>query len=57
MPWLIPALLFALAVVFWRLSFRTDDRLVAWCRFLLACFLLCLAVIYGVVGAIQWAAA
>lgn len=48
MAWLIPALLFLAAVVFWRLSFRTDDYLVAWCRFTLALFLLCIAIIYSV---------
>jgi hypothetical protein len=47
MPWLIPALLFVAAVVFWRLSFHTDDAVAAWCRFLLACFLLCLALIFA----------
>ncbi|MGQ7956497.1 hypothetical protein ACUTAF_02050 [Pseudomonas sp. SP16.1] len=47
MPWLIPALLFVAAVVFWRLSFHTDDAVAAWCRFLLACFLLSLALIFA----------
>lgn len=47
MPWLIPALLFAAAVVFWRLSFCTDEYHVAWCRFGLAMFLLCIALIYS----------
>ncbi|WP_395504729.1 hypothetical protein [Ectopseudomonas hydrolytica] len=48
MAWLIPALLFAAAVVFWRLSFHTDEYLVAWCRFTLALFLLCIATIYSI---------
>ena len=47
MAWLIPALLFIAAVVFWRLSFHTDEYLVAWCRFTLALFLLFLALIYS----------
>lgn len=47
MAWLIPALLFLAAVVFWRLSFRTDEYLVAWVRFMAAMFLLCLALIYS----------
>lgn len=47
MAWIIPAVLFALAVMFWRLSFKTDDHIVAWCRFLFAVFLLILALIYG----------
>lgn len=47
MPWLIPALLFVAAVVFWRLSFRTDDYLVAWVRFMAAMFLICIALIYS----------
>lgn len=54
MPWIIPALLFTSAVVFWRLSHRATDELVAWCRFLLACFLLLLALIYTVAMAAQW---
>lgn len=47
MPWLIPALLFIAAVVFCRLSFRTDDYLVAWVRFMAAMFLICIALIYS----------
>lgn len=54
MEWLIPVLLFAAAVFFWAISFRTDDAVAAWCRFLLACFLLLLAVIYAVAMAAQW---
>jgi hypothetical protein len=48
MEWLLPALLFAASAVFWVLSRRATDELVHWCRFLLACFLLLLAVIYAV---------
>ncbi len=47
MAWIIPALLFAAAVVFWRLSFRTDDYLVAWVRFMAAMFLICIVLIYS----------
>ena len=47
MPWIIPALLFIAAAVFWRLSFRTDEYIVAWCRFTLSLFLLCIALIYS----------
>lgn len=47
MPWLIPALLFIAAVVFWRLSFRTDQYIVAWCRFSLAMFLIMIALVYS----------
>lgn len=56
MTWLIPTILFVLAFASWRWSFRAADKLVAWCRFILAVFLLCLAAIYGVIGAIQWVA-
>lgn len=54
MQWLLPVLLFAAALVFWALSHRATDELVAWCRFLLACFLLLLALIYTVAMAAQW---
>lgn len=54
MAWTIPAVLIALAVGFWVLSQRATDELVAWCRFLLACFLLLLALIYTVAMAAQW---
>lgn len=54
MAWIIPILLFAAAVVFWALSHRATDSLVAWCRFLLACFLLLLALIYTVAMAAHW---
>lgn len=54
MPWLLPILLFAAAIFFWALSRRATDELVAWCRFLLACFLLLLALIYTVAMAAQW---
>lgn len=39
MAWLIPLFVLILAIFFWRLSFRTDDRVVAWCRFILAALL------------------
>lgn len=54
MQWLLPVLLFAAAVFFWALAHRETDELVAWCRFLLAGFLLLLAVIYAVAMAAQW---
>lgn len=54
MPWFLPIVLFAAAIVFWALSHRATDELVAWCRFLLACFLLLLAVIYAVALAVHW---
>lgn len=54
MQWLIPGLLFAAAVFFWAISFRTDDAIAAWCRFLLAGFLLLLALIYVVAMAAHW---
>lgn len=47
MAWIIPALLFIAALVFWRLSFRTDDYMVAWVRFTAACVLVCIALIYS----------
>lgn len=47
MAWIIPALLFIAAVVFWRLSFRTDEYIVAWCRFTLALFLFLVALIFS----------
>lgn len=53
MQWLIPGLLFAAAFFFWAISFRTDDAIAAWCRFLLAGFLMLLAVIYTVAMAAQ----
>ncbi|HZX51500.1 MAG TPA: hypothetical protein VFE95_05720 [Pseudomonas sp.] len=54
MAWTIPAVLIALAVGFWALSHRATDELVAWCRFLLACFLLLLALIYAVALTVRW---
>lgn len=54
MQWLIPVLLVAAAVFFWALSHRATDELVAWCRFLLAGFLMLLALIYTVAMAAQW---
>lgn len=52
MQWLIPTLLFA-AFIFWRLSHSATDELVAWCRFILAAFLLILALIYSVAGLVH----
>nr|WP_298117405.1 hypothetical protein [uncultured Pseudomonas sp.] len=46
MAWAIPVFLFAASFVLWRMSFRADDSVVAWCRFLLAGFPLILALIY-----------
>lgn len=54
MQWLIPSLLLVSAFTFWRLAFHTNDELVAWCRFILACFLLILALIYSVVMLAHW---
>lgn len=54
MPWLIPVLLVAAAVFFWALSRRATDELVAWCRFLLAGFMLLLALIYTAAMAAHW---
>lgn len=56
MPWLIPITLMALAFTSWRLSFRTDDRVVAWCRWTLAVVLLGLAVIAGLPLCVHWVA-
>ena len=54
MNWLIPTILFALAYLSWRWSFKADEALVAWCRFILAVFLLALSLIFAVVGWLQW---
>lgn len=48
MQWLIPAFVFVLAVFFWRLSWRTDDRVVAWARFVLAAIFAVIAVAVGI---------
>lgn len=48
MEWLLPILIFAVAAVFWVLSYCTQDVLVFWCRFMLASFLLLLALIYSI---------
>lgn len=48
MAWLVPAILFVLSVVFWRLSFRATDAVVAWCRFIAALFVLLLTAVYAV---------
>lgn len=39
MEWLIPLFIFLLAFVFWRLSWRADDRVAAWSRFSIAVLL------------------
>lgn len=39
MEWLIPLFVFVLAVVSWQLSWCTDDRVVAWARFVFAVLL------------------
>jgi len=57
MPWIIPALLFIAAVAFWRLSFHTDDHLVAWVRFFAALLLICIALIYSLGLLAGWALA
>ncbi|MBN7822182.1 hypothetical protein [Bowmanella yangjiangensis] len=57
MSWIIPALLFITAMVFWRLSFHTDDHLVAWVRFFTALLLICIALIYSLVLLVGWALA
>ena len=54
MAWTIPVVLIVLAVGFWALSHRATDELVHWCRFLLALFLLLLAVIYAVALGAHW---
>ncbi|WP_405118752.1 hypothetical protein [Pseudomonas leptonychotis] len=36
MEWLVPLFVFLMAFVFWRLSWWTDDQVVAWCRFYIA---------------------
>lgn len=54
MHWLIPTILIAAAFVFWLLSHRTDDRLVAWCRFMLACFLALIGAAYVSALAARW---
>jgi hypothetical protein len=54
MQWLIPVLLLVAAVAFWRLAFYAKDELVAWCRSILACFLLILALIYSVAMLAHW---
>lgn len=43
MQWLIPAFVFVLAVFFWRLSWRADDRVAAYFRF-------SVAVVLGLIG-------
>lgn len=53
MSLLLLAALFGAALLFWRLSFRTDDELVAWCRSMLGGFLFLLASIYAVVLTVQ----
>lgn len=43
MAWLVPLPVLLLALFFWRLSFKTDDLLAAWCRFVLAAGLMLIA--------------
>lgn len=43
MAWLVPLFVLLLALFFWRLSFRTDDLLAAWFRFVLAAALMMIA--------------
>lgn len=51
MEWLVPLFVFLLAFVFWRLSWRTDDPVAAYCRFTVAVVLvlIALAVSAGIV--------
>lgn len=49
-----PLTLLTLSVLCWVWSHKTHDRLVAWCRFLLAGFFLFLASTYAVIGVLQW---
>ena len=51
---LTPLFLLCLSILCWIWSHKTHDRLVAWCRFLLAGFFLFLASIYAVIGVLQW---
>lgn len=43
MEWLVPLSVLLLAIFFWRLSFKTDDLLAAWFRFVVAVALVVLA--------------
>lgn len=53
MQWFI-ALLFILAVVFWRLSWCTDEALVAWCRFAAAAVLAVAGLVLSMVELLGW---
>lgn len=57
MAWIIPALLFVSAVVFWRLSRHANEYIVAWVRFFTALLLICIALIYSLVLLVGWALA
>lgn len=52
--WTIPTIMFVMAFASWRWSWRAEERLVGWCRFILAVFLLILSLIFAVVGWLQW---
>lgn len=53
MQWLVPLSVFLLAFVFWRLSWRADDRVAAWSRFSTAVLLVLLGLAVAVGMAIQ----
>lgn len=51
---MIPLCFLVLAILCWLWSHTATDRLVAWCRFMLAGFMLILGLIYAVMGAVLW---
>lgn len=53
MQWLVPLSVFLLAFVFWRLSWRADDRVAAWSRFTLAVLLALLSIAVAIGMALQ----
>lgn len=53
MAWFI-CLLYVLAFVFWLLSWRTDELLVAWCRFAAALFCGCVGLILTLIELAIW---
>lgn len=53
MAWFI-CFLYALAFVFWLLSWRTHDLLVAWCRFGAACVFAFFGTLFGAVELFFW---
>ncbi|MFI8608508.1 hypothetical protein ACIGFL_09305 [Pseudomonas sp. NPDC077649] len=53
MQWLVPLFVFLLAFVFWRLSWRTDDRVAAWSQFSIAVLLVLLGIAVVIGMALQ----